>query len=375
MLHYKRFFLLGCIWGIIGICSGFSQTQLERISITERGDGNGYVLRYHLAEMVDSFELIQPETNLIQMQLFSDNLDTAQIQMPELNDEVTGIDLTAIDGGLGVEITTSETLFFSAQAYPDQNMRDLLVNIEYAEETEVRAITSETERYEWSVSTETEQEMSEEEEPEPDDEQPIQSAEEQETPQQVVQKKPVTAKIGVSVGVSQSNKVGGNFSSDSRQEFVMGFSAGISLPFILPYSIGTGIETGVYFVQKGFLNPSTNRFDGESVILDYVEVPVLARFDYDFTEIIKPKIVGGIYTAFRANAEAVQSDGDRNDLNDVTNAVDVGLAAGVGSDILVESTVISLQAGYSVSTGSIFSETFSGNERLGYFSLLLSVRF
>jgi hypothetical protein len=169
--------------------------------------------------------------------------------------------------------------------------------------------------------------------------------------------------------------LGGNYTAEYRQEFVMGFSAGISLPFVLPYSIHTGLETGVYYTQKGFLNPSIDRFDGESILLDYVEIPVLLRLNYNLTDAIQPKVVGGFYTAFRANAEILQDNGDRISINDHTNTVDFGLTAGVGTDVLIESTTISLQVQYGLGIRPMFTNNFSGNERQGYFSLLMAVRF
>ncbi|NBC66925.1 MAG: outer membrane beta-barrel protein [Bacteroidetes bacterium] len=320
MLNFKQFYLLGFIWGILGICSIAAQSQLERISITERGDGNGYVLRYHLTEMVDSYDLIQPEINRVQMQLFSPGLNAAEAEMPEMNEEIIGLELIQLNGGIGVEITSAENLFFTAETDPPTEMEN--------------------------------------EEPEP-----------------VVQREPVSVRIGITGGIGIANKLGGDYTAGSRQDFLMGISAGITFPFVLPYSIKTGIETGIFYTQKGFLNPSANRFDGETVLLDYVEVPVLIRLHYDVTPMIKPKIVGGIYSAFRANAEVLQNDGDRIDLNENTKAVDIGLLAGVGSDFLIQSTSISLQVRYGVSISPIFKGNFSGNERLGYLSLMAGFRF
>lgn len=367
MLSLKRLFLLAFICGFFGVSSVFAQQQLERISITERGDGNGYVIRYHLTEMIESYDLIQPEINRVQMQLFSSDLDLSGIEMPVLNDEIITVDITAIDGGIGVDITTADSVFFRAEAYPDQNMRDLLLNLEYTTRAQAESRALETNLYEWSQPEEavTVQEVSEE----------PQETSEQTDPQPVVQREPVLVNIGITAGIGIASKLGGDYTAESRQEFVMGLSAGISLPFVLPYDISTGIETGVFFTQKGFLNPSIDRFDGESILLDYVEIPVLLRLSYDFSGSIKPKVVGGFYTAFRANAEVLQSDGDRININDNTRTVDVGLIGGIGTDVLVQETTISLQVQYGLGIPPMFPNNFSGSERQGYFSLLMGVRF
>lgn len=378
MLNLKRFFLLGCVWGILGVFSLTAQSQIDRISITERGDGNGYVLRYHLSEMVDSYDLIQPETDRVQMQLFSTGMDTTGILMPELNGEITSVELHPIDGGVGVDITTAENVFLQAEAYPDQNMRDLLVNLEYVSQAEVETIAGESVLYEWSIPEEPEpvveeMETTDDDQQESTNEQKIEADEEQ--PGSVHRRESVSVKIGIAGGIGVANKLGGNYTAESRQEFVMGISAGISLPFRLPFDLEPGIETGVFFTQKGFLNPSTDRFDGTTVLLDYVEVPILARVRYDFTDRVKPKAVGGFYTAFRANAESIEPDGDRNDLNDVTKSIDFGLVAGVGLDFLVQETNLSFQVRYGVGLPPLFTGNVSGKERPGYLSLLMAVRF
>lgn len=371
MLNLKRLFLLAFIGGFLGVCSLSAQQQLDRISITERGDGNGYVIRYHLTEMVDSYNLIQPEINRVQMELFSPDMDISGIEMPVLNDEITTLDITAVDGGLGIDITTAGNVFFIAEVYPDQNMRDLLVNLEYATQAQAEARALESNLYDWSQTEETVAVEEVSEEPQESLEEPDSEPE----PQVVVQREPVTVKIGITAGIGIASKLGGDYTAESRQEFVMGVSAGILLPFVLPYSIKTGIETGVYFTQKGFLNPSIDRFDGESILLDYVEIPVLLRLHYDLTASIKPKVLGGFYTAFRANTEVLQSDGDRIDISDKINTVDFGLSAGIGTDVLVEATTISLQVRYEIGLPPIFSNNFSGNERQGYLSLLMGIRF
>lgn len=382
MLNFKRSFFVVFILGILGAYPLIAQPQLERISITKRGDGNGYVLRYHLTEMVDSYDLIQPEINRVQMQLFSPGLDTDGVQMPESNEEILNVELIALEGGIGIDITTAQNIFLIAEAYPDQNMRHLLVNFEYATQADLEAITPESNLYEWSAeetapdANRTDTIVEEEPEtPEQTGQSDMQPETEQEDQQRTVQREPVTVKIGVSGGIGMANKLGGNYTGESRQEFLMGISAGISLPFVLPYSIKTGIETGVFFTQKGFLNPSADRFNGETVVLDYVEIPVLARVRYDFTDAIKPKVVGGFYTAFRANAEVIESNGDRDDLSEVTKPIDFGLVAGVGTDFLVASTDISFQIQYGVGIPPLFTGNFSGNERLGYFSLLFGIKF
>lgn len=377
MLNFKRSFLLGCMWGILGFSSLLAQSQLERISITERGDGNGYVLRFHLSDMVDSYDVIQPETNRVQVRLFSTGLNTIGILMPELNEEITDLELHRIEGGIGVDIKLAENLSLIGEVYPDQNMKDLLLNLEYSSPADIEAAALESDLHPWSVLEGSDSVEEEKETSEVEQESTVEERKETENEQTkaVVGRESVSVKIGIAAGLGVANKLGGGYEAESRQEFMMGISAAITLPFRLRADLETGIETGIFFAQKGFLNPSKDRFGGTSVYLDYVEVPILARVRYDALDKVKPKVVGGFYTAFRANAESIESDGDRNDLKDVTKAVDVGLMAGGGVDFLINETNLSFQARYGIGLPPLFKGDFSGNERPGYLSLLMAIRF
>lgn len=365
----KRFFLLVFLWGVAGMSFLFAQGQLQRISITERSDGNGYVIRYHLTEMVNSYDLRQPETNRIQMQLFSTDLTTAGIQLPELNEEITDVDLIPIDGGVGVDIVTREDLFFKAAAYPDQNQRDLLLAIEYSTPSESEQIASETNPYEWSAADMDTQPVAEETETV---EEPQRQAGRED---RFIQRKNtrVGVSFGFAAGIGIANKIGGGYNSDPRQELAMGVLAAIDLPFVI-LSLDTGIETGIFYTQKGFKNPS-GRINAQTVVLDYMEIPVLGKLSYNLTEITEPYLLGGGYIGFRTAAETVQADGDRNDLDDVTNSVDFGGVAGIGSDFNFDMATVSLQVRYEVGFPRLFDQEFSGRERPGYLSVLLGFRF
>lgn len=103
-----------------------AQNALSRISTVDRSDGKGAVIRYHFEEAVDSFEVIQPAPDLIQMVLYGD-IDTTGIQMPGVGEKVEQIYLYKLDYGFGVDIYLGEGHAYIADAYPDQNQRHLLV--------------------------------------------------------------------------------------------------------------------------------------------------------------------------------------------------------------------------------------------------------
>tara|TARA_R110002124_G_scaffold183735_1_gene351177 strand:+ start:7487 stop:8785 length:1299 start_codon:yes stop_codon:yes gene_type:complete len=122
-----------CTIAVVLIISFFAQSSslsaqnaLSRISTVDRSDGKGAVIRYHFAEAVDSFEIIQPAPDFVQMVLYG-NIDTTEIQMPGEGDKVRQIFLYELDYGFGVDIYLGDEQTYKANAYPDQNERHLLV--------------------------------------------------------------------------------------------------------------------------------------------------------------------------------------------------------------------------------------------------------
>lgn len=103
-----------------------AQNGLSRISTVDRSDGKGAVIRYHFEEAVDSFEVIQPAPDLVQMVLYGD-IDTTNIQMPDEGQKVKQVYLYKLDYGYGVDIYLGEDEAYIADAYLDQNKRHLLV--------------------------------------------------------------------------------------------------------------------------------------------------------------------------------------------------------------------------------------------------------
>src|SRR5690625_6296067 len=73
------FFLLFPMIALFNLMPVLLQAQpvLERISVTERGDQKGLVVRHHLTAKVDSFKVVQPSEQLVQVMIYSRNLRTS----------------------------------------------------------------------------------------------------------------------------------------------------------------------------------------------------------------------------------------------------------------------------------------------------------
>ncbi len=126
-----------------------AQNQLERISVHERSDGKGYVFRYHLTEEIDSFAVSQPSPDLIQLMLYSQNLDTLDYTHPEESPAYAQIDYHKNSEGFGFDIFLDKETFVEATAYPDRNSKDMLVALEYTSEEKITKITEGTDFIYW----------------------------------------------------------------------------------------------------------------------------------------------------------------------------------------------------------------------------------
>lgn len=113
-----------------------AQPHLYRISKTDRSDGQGYVVRYHLTEAVDSFSVIQPAPDLIQLQLYGD-IDTTGIQLPKHRGKIQEIRLYKLDGSYGIDVYLDQDVFVIASAYPDGYSNDVLLGLTKADKHEV----------------------------------------------------------------------------------------------------------------------------------------------------------------------------------------------------------------------------------------------
>lgn len=137
-------------------CCNFASAQdnsLTRISTTERSDGKGYVIRFHLEEAVDSFRVYQPSTDLIQLTLFGNRLDTANVTLPSEHPYYDEMSFYDIPSGIGVDIYMAENNFFDARAYHDGGSEDLLLGLANIDKAELEYLTEELEPVIWSKYT------------------------------------------------------------------------------------------------------------------------------------------------------------------------------------------------------------------------------
>lgn len=137
--------------------SVFAQPHLERISKAERSDGLGYVVRFHLSAPLDSFTVIQPAPDLIQMELFADNIDTTGIQMFNQEGKIQEVRLYKLERSYGVDIYLDSDIYVKSKAYPDQNGSDILLALTKADPYEVDVFTQQFLAKTWFLGTNPEE--------------------------------------------------------------------------------------------------------------------------------------------------------------------------------------------------------------------------
>lgn len=116
----------------------YAQPVLERISVTERADGGGFVLRYHLTEPVDSFKVVQAEMNRVQMLLYSSPLQAVNYRPPDDAHVIKEIEIIELDQATGFDLFIHEDFSFTSSAYFDVNQTDILLSLEHANRVDVQ---------------------------------------------------------------------------------------------------------------------------------------------------------------------------------------------------------------------------------------------
>lgn len=125
--------------------------ELNRISAVERSDGNGYVVRFHLSAMVDSFKVYRPSENLIQMKLYAEGLDTVNLRKPDYSSVFPSIETYTLPSGVAVDISIGDENYFNTNIYPDQNQKDLLLALTSVERNQLSGVVEGLEPLDWRV--------------------------------------------------------------------------------------------------------------------------------------------------------------------------------------------------------------------------------
>lgn len=118
-----------------------AQPELPRISVAERSDGLGYVVRYHFTTAPDSFKIFQPRADLIQVAIYKNDVSIHDVLKPEPGTALLAFDLHSFPNGFGTDMKLHDGLNYLARAYPDANQRHLLVGLTEISPLEMQILT------------------------------------------------------------------------------------------------------------------------------------------------------------------------------------------------------------------------------------------
>ena len=175
------------------------------------------------------------------------------------------------------------------------------------------------------------------------------------------------AQFAIKGGANFANFNDTDVSADTRT----GFLGGVTYDFKVPFS-PVSIQPGVFYAQKGVDN-SGELGNGE-VKLDYIEVPVVAKFDFILDNpMFTPNVYFGPYVGFNVNAEAeLSGDGGEisGDIDDQVKNTDFGVVVGAGADI----SRFNLGVRYSAGLSNV-AEDDNVDGKNGVFSIVAGINF
>jgi len=177
--------------------------------------------------------------------------------------------------------------------------------------------------------------------------------------------------FGLKGGLNISNLHGSDFEPDARTGVLLGAVIDINVP-VLPF----GVESGVYYSQKG-AELSDGNFDSK-IKLDYIEVPVMAKFQLGPPGPVTPSLAIGPYLGFNVNAEEEFTAGGVTETNDISDAIkgtEFGGVAALGLDFNLGLTKLNATARYSYGFTSVWDDSDMDSDRNAVFSIAVGIMF
>lgn len=148
--------LFRACWMFILLFFSFSQSvlaqnnNLNRVSAVERSDGEGYVIRYHLEEAADSFRVHQGQSDLVQLAIYGEQIDTTDVERARQTDIYDEISLQKIPSGIGIDLHLTDKASFQAGAYRDLSSNDLLLGLERKSKEKIQNLAADKDPLIWS---------------------------------------------------------------------------------------------------------------------------------------------------------------------------------------------------------------------------------
>lgn len=146
--------------------------------------------------------------------------------------------------------------------------------------------------------------------------------------------------------------------------------------FVKPFRSGLGLEINALYSMKGAKADE----DGSSLVtkVDYLEVPVMLRYDTKSTGSVTPHVGAGVSLAYQTRCKVTESSGSMSvsvncskleDEQDITfRKFDIGIVAGAGVDVNAGSTTYTIGARYTFGLTDLTDQANLRNRALQLFA-------
>ncbi len=117
-----------------------AQPVLDRISASDRADGLGFVIRFHLTETGLQYKFAQTSSDTLQLTINHPNFHISEPLMLPDHPDVSEINYLKGNDEWHFEIALSGLQSYTSTSYFDQNERDILIAFQYEENLDVHQI-------------------------------------------------------------------------------------------------------------------------------------------------------------------------------------------------------------------------------------------
>lgn len=211
--------------------------------------------------------------------------------------------------------------------------------------------------------------------------------------------------FGAHAGLNFATFTGGkDIEIDNDYDSRIGFKAGISVQIPMA-DLPFDVESGLFYSQKGAKGEyrrglCCNAGNAGTSKLDYIDIPILSRFDFETSRSVTPHIVAGPYVAIKLNAkvnnagagsnigDSIQGTGGQvgqisvnppvgytESIDEFVRTIDAGLYLGAGGSFIKGSLNLQFRASYSVGFIPVFTDEIDSGDKNRVFSLTAGVLF
>jgi len=185
--------------------------------------------------------------------------------------------------------------------------------------------------------------------------------------------------LGIKAGLNIANLNGGPHELATRAGLFAGLAIGYSAE-----SLPVEFESGLFYSQKG----AEGRYK-ESIIkgsyegnagtfkLDYLEIPLLAKYRFDTEAAVSPYILAGPYLDISLNSEVKASKNIAyiEDISAEIKRIGFGLLIGAGGDFKISGRKLNVQARYSLGLSPVYENRSDEGEKHGVFTVAAGFTF